>query len=302
MTTDALADVVRRLSASSRRSYQNPYESITWPDDLDRAQWFTSPEMISLYGTPAWHALAEDARRELSFWEAVNFFSLNIHGERVLMEGLAHRLYRPGLEPVAQYLHHFLDEENKHSVWFATFCTRYAGRIYPDRKVVFPREYADGEEDVLFFAKVSVFEEIVDRYNLAMARDERLVPVVRQINANHHAEETRHLVFGRRIVAELWSRFAPRWPVEVVEGVRDHLAAFVTATWREYYNPDVYRDAGFADPWVTAREAWDDPATRGHREEITRLALRPLVAAGVLASVDFGSRNPLTPDRPDGRG
>ena len=278
-----LADTVRKLSAASRRAYQNPYEAIAWPDELTHDQWFTSPELVSLYGTPWWDELDEPAQKTLSFWEAVNFFSLNIHGEKILMEGLAHRLYQPGLQEVAEYLHHFLDEENKHSVWFGTFCIRYAGKVYPDRHLAFPREYADGEEDFLFFAEVAIFEEIVDRYNLTMGRDERLTPVVRQINANHHAEESRHLMFGRRIVAELWSRSVDRWPPEVVERIRAHLDAYVTATWREYYNPHVYRDTGIADPWAVARQAWDHPATREHREAITRVSLRPLVAAGVLA-------------------
>lgn len=283
-SVDALADVVGRLSTASRRALQDPYAAIAWPDRLDRRQWFTSPEMVSLYGTRAWLELAEDRRRELSFWEAVNFYSLNIHGEKALMEGLAQRLYRPGLEPVTEYLHHFLDEENKHSVWFGTFCTRYAGKVYADRKVAFPREYAQGEEDFLFFAKVAIFEEIVDRYNLAMARDETLVPVARQINANHHNDEARHLVFGRRIVAELWRSWAGRWPPAVVDGIRRYLAAYVVATWREYYNPQVYRDAGFTDPWMVASNAWEHPATRQHRHQITRRALRPLLEAGIVES------------------
>jgi len=279
---DALGETVRRLSASSRRTYQNPYEAITWPDELDRRQWFTSPQFVSLHGTPAWEGLDVGRRKELSFWEAVNFYSLNIHGEKALMEGLARRLYQPGMEPLAEYLHHFLDEENKHSVWFGTFCNRYAGKVYPERKIVFPREYAEGEDDFLFFAKVSIFEEIVDRYNLAMGRDDALVPVARQINANHHAEETRHLVFGRRIVHELWREWSARWPQPVVDGIRAYLAAYVTATWKEYYNPDVYRDAGFADASVVAGEAWDHPATQAHRAGISRFCLRPLVEAGVL--------------------
>jgi len=280
--TGDLAEVVARLSATSRRTYQNPYEAIAWPEALDRRQWFTVPSFVSLHGTPTWEAMTEDEQKVLSFWEAVNFYSLNIHGEKVLMAGLAARLYRPGMEGVAEYLHHFLDEENKHSVWFGTFCTRYAGKVYPDRKVAFPQEHAEGEEDFLFFAKVSIFEEIVDRYNLAMARDERLVPVARQINANHHAEEVRHLVFGRRMVEELWRQGAERWSDEVIAGIRAHLTSYVTATWREYYNPDVYRDAGQDDPWVVARNAWSHDATRAHRDEITRFALRPLAAAGMV--------------------
>jgi hypothetical protein len=279
-----LAATAARLSAASRRAYQNPYEGVEWPESVDRDQWFTSPELISLYGTPLWDGLDESARRRLSFWEAVNFYSLNIWGERSLMEGLAARLHRPGLEDVAEYLHHFLDEENKHSVWFATFCRRYAGKIYADRKVAFPREYAEGEEDFLFFAKVAVFEEIVDRYNVAMGRDERLVPIARQINANHHAEETRHLVFGRRIVEHLWERHSPAWAEETVAGVRAHLTGFLEATWREYYNPDVYRDAGIAEPWAAARLAWVHPATVAHRRDLSRTCLRVFTDAGVLVA------------------
>ena len=112
--------------------------------------------------------------KRLSFCETVNFFSLNIHGEKRLIEGLARRLYRRGMEDLTAYLHHFLDEENKHMVYFGGFCTEYAGKVYPDRKVAFPREYAAGEEDFLFFAQVLIFEEIVDVYNVHLATDERL--------------------------------------------------------------------------------------------------------------------------------
>ena len=265
-----LGEVVDRLSRSSRSTYQNPYEALDWPDALDpEAAWFTSPELSSLAGTAWWDGLDEPGRRRLSFWEAVNFFSLNIHGERVLMEGLAQRLYRPDLADVAPYLHHFLDEENKHSVYFGGFCRRYA-RVYPDRKLAFgTAAAAPGEDDLLFFARVLVFEEIVDRYNVAQGRDERLHPLARFINRNHHAEETRHLAFGRQLVAGLWDAWRPRWDDGVVAGIRDHLAAFTRMSWREYYNPHVYRDAGFDDPWAVADEAWSHPAQRAHRRAVT---------------------------------
>ena len=50
------------------------------------------------------------------------------------MQGLAGRLYRKDLADVADYLHHFLDEENKHSIFFGGFCRRYA-RVYRTRQV-----------------------------------------------------------------------------------------------------------------------------------------------------------------------
>lgn len=280
---DPLAKTVARLSASSRRNLADPHGAIDWPETMERPQWFTSPELISLRGTPRWDFLDEAQRQDLSFWEAVNFFSLNIHGEKALMEGLAQRLYRPGLEETAEYLHHFLDEENKHSVWFGTFCVRYAGKIYPDRKVAFPPvELAEGEEDFRFFARVAVFEEIVDRYNMMMGKDDRLAPVVRSINAHHHADETRHLLFGRRVVEHLWQRHSPSWTDETIAAVRAYLAAYLVSTWREYYNPDAYRDAGLEDPWRVARETWDDAATREHRRRLSRQCLAPFLAAGIL--------------------
>src|SRR2546425_4636400 len=204
------AKTVRKLCDASVKEYINPYSYLEWPETMDLEQWFTSPELMSLYGTDVYDGLTEADKKRLSFYEAVNFFSLNIHGERSLVQGLAERLYRKGNDEITHYLHHFLDEENKHMVYFGGFCTRYAGKIYPDKKMVFPRDYEPGEEDFIFFAKVLVFEEIVDVYNVAMSRDERLVPLARRINLLHHRDEARHLVFGRRIVADLFARHAPR--------------------------------------------------------------------------------------------
>lgn len=282
VTTEDLAATARRLCASSRRSYVNPFEAVDWPDACATDAWYTSPELISLHGTPAWDDLSEAGRRTLSFWEAVNFYSLNLHGERVLMEGVARRLEQPDLDPVGEYLHHFLDEENGHSVWFGTFCRRYAGRVYPDRTFAFERSYAPGEEDVLFFAQVAVFEELVDRYNATMARDERLVPVARRINALHHAEETRHLVFGRQVVAYLWDRYRPAWGDGTVEGVRRHLGGYLVSTWRAYTNPDAYRDAGLADPADLARRTWESPVSLARRVERSRRALGWLEDLGLV--------------------
>ena len=277
-----LQDTVERLSRASRQMFQNPYAVVDWPDAVDTdADWFFSPELSSLHGTDVWEQLDELGRKRLTFFEAINFFSLNIHGERMLMEGLAARLYRPDFVEVADYLHHFLDEENKHSIYFAGFCRRYA-RIYPTRQVMFGREMAPGEADVLFFTKVLIFEEIVDRYNLVQARDGRLHGLARFINQNHHVEETRHLIFGRRIVEALWRAWSPRWTGEQRDDIRAYVTQFFAATWREYYNPEVYRDAGLAAPWDVAEAAWTSAAQRRHRQRFSEKCSRALLDAGVL--------------------
>lgn len=281
----SLQETVLKLCEASRRKSVDPYTYVDWPDRLDPGQWFTSQELISLYGTPRWERLDDAARARLSFLEAVNFCSINIHGEKSLIEGLAQRLYSPtdAWEACSPYLHHFIDEENKHLVYFGGFCRRYAGKVYPDRKLDFPRKYAPGEEDFLFFARVLVFEEIADVYNQRMANDERLAPIARRINLIHHLEETRHLVFGRQIVADLFERHAPSWTSQTLESVRGYLAAYVLATWREYYNPEVYADAGFDDPYDLAEEAFRHEGRRAQRREISASLVRYLLEQGILA-------------------
>ncbi len=276
-----LATVALRLSQRSAEAAANPRMPLPWPSAWPVEAWCMSPELISIQGTPTWDGLDELARRRLSFFECANFFALNIHGERALMEGIARRLYARDLAPYAHYLHHFLAEENQHMTWFGGFCQRYAGKIYPDRKLVVPREHAPGEEDLLFFARVLVFELIVDGYNQRMAKDGRLHPLVCEINRRHHEDESRHLAFGRLVVEDLWQRHAPRWSPETRAGVRHYMAAYVEATWREYYNPDVYRDAQLAEPYQVARDAFLAPAARARRDEVQRRCVRILDDIGM---------------------
>jgi hypothetical protein len=245
-------------------------EAIEWPAEIDPDSWCMAPELISLHGTARYEALDEAGRKRLAFREAVNFFSLNIHGEKSLVAGLAQRLYRKGSRPGHDaYLHHFLEEENRHMGYFGGFCSRYGGGVYPDKKMAFASEGAPGEEDFLFFAKVLVFEEIVDVYNVRCARDERLHPLVRRIHSLHHRDEARHLAFGRQVVRDLFAQHAAGWGSEGTARIRRYLADYLESTWKEYYNPQVYVDAGLeGNPMDMRREAFAASAAR--RGEISK--------------------------------
>ncbi|HEY9777510.1 MAG TPA: diiron oxygenase [Planktothrix sp.] len=275
------ATTVEKLCRASEREYYNP-SHFEWPQTVEKDAWHMSPELISIYGTAEWKQLTEQRRRLLSFYEAINFFSLNIHGEKSLVEGLAHRLYAKGNQDVSPYLHHFLDEENKHMMYFGGFCMRYAGKIYPDRKMAFPRDYAPGEEDFLFFAKVMIFEEIVDAYNVKMGLDERLHTVAKQINLLHHKDEARHLVFGRQIVKELFRRHSPQWPEESLNSVREQIVSYLRTTWSEYYNPSVYKDAQLAQPYELQKTAMANDTAAQHRKTVSQACLRFLLQHEIL--------------------
>lgn len=237
-----------KLSTASVKKAWDVYSAFDWPDSLPEDAWFMSQELISIYGTPLWESLTEEQQKKLSFTELCNLFSLVLQGERPLVQGLAHRLYLKQTEPeVSEYLHHFIDEENKHMVMFGTFLRKYFGKVYPEKKINIPREYAKGEEDVAFLCKALVVEEYGDYYNVVMWHDDRIHPLVSEINRVHHYDESRHLAFGRARLAETYAANSKNWSAEELGGFRSWLTDYLKSSWGDYYNPTMYKDAGLTD-------------------------------------------------------
>lgn len=283
MQTGSVEAIAGRLSRGSKKLYYSVHEKFSWPPTLDDSVWAMSPEYVSLYGTPVWEAMSEPQRRKLAFHECAGFFSLILHGERPLLEGMSHRLYTLENDlTVTEYMHHFLDEENKHMVMFSSFLRRYVGKVYPEKKVAFARPLAKGEEDIGFFAKVLVVEELSDVYNVAMAADERLAPIVREINHTHHVDEARHIFFGRAYLKRLWDQHAPAWSEAQRGAFRAWLVDYVNASWRDFYSVAVYRDAGIADPYAARDIALASPACRAHRQRCSEKFIANLVESGIL--------------------
>lgn len=279
---EQVLDLAGRLSRASVRRFSNPYAEFQWPESRDPSAWYFAPQLISLAGTEVYGELTLEEQKRLAFWEAVNFFSLNIHGEKALLQGMSQRLYSRWPAQVSDYLHHFVDEENKHMSLFGGFCMQYAGKVYRAKSLTVPREFQAGEEDFLFFAKVVIFEELVDYYNLSMAQDARLHPLAQQINRYHHNDETRHLAFGRALSQQIYDHYAGQWDAETRQRVSDYLGDYLIATWREYYNPDVYTDAGLDDAYALYRLAWEAPASRERRRAASEKCVRFLVDGGML--------------------
>lgn len=265
-------EFLKGLSAVSEAQFIDP-GGFEWPEVLDTDAWYFTPELISLYGSDVWNALDEHQQKRLSLAEAVNFFSLNIHGEKYLISEISRRLYAGEESELSRYLTHFVDEEARHMMYFAGFCRRYAQRIYADRTM---RCEDSGDEELdlfLLFARINVFEEIVDFYNRTMARDGRLAPVVREINRIHHVEELRHLNFGRNFLKRCLDRHVEDWAPSRRQELRRHLSNYLAFVWKQYYNPDAYRDAGIENAFDVWQAATGAAAAVRHRNEVNRKRL-----------------------------
>ena len=281
---ETASQLASRLTFASRRKHWDVYNAFTWPEALVEGMWLMPPELCSLHGTDVWAQLDEVQQKRLSHYELGNFFSLVLQGERPLVQGLVDRLYsKKNTKEITEYLHHFVDEENKHMVMFGEFCNRYIGKVYPEKKISLPREYAKGEEEVAFFCKVMVVEELGDYYNVVIEKDERIEPVVRQLNRVHHRDEARHLAFGRLYLAELFERYRADWSEDQLAGFRAWLVEYLRASWGDYYNPTMYKDAGLADGYELRQLALTHPAPAAHRQRASEKLVNYFVKHGLLA-------------------
>ncbi len=286
MERTALLNAATKLTEASKKHFYDVTTRLPWEDKLDDSQWVMSPELVSLYGTPAWEALDKDGQRRLAWFECAGFFSLVLHGERPLLEGMSHRLYTVEKDlTVLEYMHHFLDEENKHMMMFSTYLRKFVGKIYPEKKIPFARSFAPGEEEVAFFTKVLVVEELSDYYNVQMSKDDRLAPLARAINHVHHVDEARHIHFGRTILRSLWARHSVSWSAEQLCSFRSWLVDYINASWRDFYNPAVYRDAGIVDAYEAREAALASPVCREHRQKASEKFLKNLVDSGILLEI-----------------
>ncbi|MEO6260182.1 MAG: diiron oxygenase [Thermoanaerobaculia bacterium] len=278
-SSERLERATRKLTALSVTAYANPHGRFCWTSSASTERPAMSERLLPLAGLPVFGQLSDEQRWRLALLEAVSFFSLNISGERELMAGLTRRLGEGRPAFLSRYLRHFLEEENAHTVVFARFCLDYGGAIFADRQVRFPREFLPGEEEFLFFARVLVFEEIAHFYNRSIATDEDVWSLAREINRYHAEEETRHLAFGRLLVAELWERLSPAWDGEGKRRIGQYLTLYVTTVLQSYVNPEVYRAIGL--PAGTRQQILQSPHWISLADQSTGRITRWLQKLGV---------------------
>jgi P-aminobenzoate N-oxygenase AurF len=235
----------RRLIERSTATGANRYAGFAWPTPA-RDRLAMSPAFTPLAGLPIYREMNDERRWQLAMLEAVNFFSLNINGERDLMRGLEARVAGDLPEHVSRYLPHFLHEEAAHTEVFKRFCLTYGGCILRDRQVRFPQQFLAGEENFVFFARALIFEEIADFYNRKLAADDNLWLLAQDINRYHAEDEARHIAFGRLYVSTMWEELGKHWTVEEKARIAGSLKRYLHNVQRSYVNADVYQKLGMA--------------------------------------------------------
>jgi hypothetical protein len=283
-----ISETLDRIIGMSVDTYYNPYKTFNFPDELPEEQWWMSPHLMTMHGTRFADSLDERTRMAVSKWESILFYSLNVHGIRELLLEVIKRIHTPGFEVESEFFHHFVGEENEHMWFFATFCLKYGKKIYPDKKIKLPLQEMDADvESFLVFSRILIFEEIVDYFNVRVGRDETLHPIIRQVNAIHHQDESRHIAFGREIVKQLFDRVRRNQSPERLRELDQYLQRYVQASVQSLYSPSVYQDAGVPEPYKVRSELVEDPARRQENRKIVKRTVDYFVNNGIISTGDF---------------
>lgn len=284
-TENPITQTLNRIIGMSIDTYYNPYKMFQWPDELPEEQWWMSRELMTVHGTAIEKQLTEKQLMAISRWESIHFYSLNVHGIRELLLEVIKRIHTPGFELESEFFHHFVGEENEHMWFFATFCNKYGGKIYKDKKSKWSIESVEPDiESLLVFARILIFEEIVDYFNLRMGRDESLHPIIRQVNSIHHQDESRHIAFGREIVKQLFAGVRAKHSPERLAEIDDYLSRYLAASIQSLYSPAVYQDAGLPEPYKVRAALIEDPARRAYDAKVLKRTIDFLKDIHIISS------------------
>lgn len=280
-----LRNLLDRLTSKSIEDYYNPYKMFSWPDRLPADMWWMTPGLTTTAGTELAAELGQDQLFELSRLESVNFYSLNVHGIRELLIEVTKRIHTDPFALPSQFFHHFIGEENEHMWFFAEFCLRYGGKIYNQPRGGAETIPPNDSESLLVFARILIFEELVDHFNAKMAQDDGLHETIREINRIHHQDESRHIAFGRELVAVLLQAFQQQASEAEQQQVSDYLVRYLRHSFESLFNPQVYRDAGLTDPLGTRRRLLDAAYQRHWPATIFRKTVPYLRRTGLVRDV-----------------
>jgi hypothetical protein len=277
---DANATAARLLRSAAKKSY-DPDVDIDWDAPLvDGALWM--PEhRVSLYGTALWERMTPEQRIELGKHEACSVASVGLWFETLLMQRLLKDFYAE--DPTTERAQWSLTEvadECRHSQMFARMVHRAGVEPYGAVPIVHQlgKTFSVLNWGPAAYASILVAEEVLDRLQREQANDERIQPLMRQVNRIHIMEEARHVAFARdevtRGIAEL-SR---------AELAYQRFTCALTSFFvvRSLINPKVYAAVGI-DPKEGHRAALANP----HHREMIRFGGEKIMAflddAGMIA-------------------
>ncbi|MEJ2860909.1 AurF N-oxygenase family protein [Actinomycetospora flava] len=259
---DRHATAERLLKSSAKKSY-DPSVDIDWDAPLPADKIWVPEHRVSLYGTELWERMTPEQRVELGKHEACSVASVGLWFEVLLMQRLLKDFYAEDpTTPRAQYALTEVADECRHSQMFARMVHTAGVEPYgPQEKIrQLGKLFSLVSWGPAAYGAILVAEEVLDRLQREQANDERIQPLMRQVNRIHIMEEARHVSFARDEVTRGMATLS-RAEKAYQRFIIAYISMFVV---RSLINPKVYEAVGI-DPAVGRRAALGNP---NHREMI----------------------------------
>ncbi|TLG08787.1 diiron oxygenase [Nocardia cyriacigeorgica] len=263
MTTDLTAAQTQRarqlLSSSVGNSY-DPHVDIDWDAPLVEGKWFLSEKFCSLAGTELWDSLTMEQKLLCSREELAASIGNGIWTEHVLMTLVSRYIYdRDITSPEVQFALTEVADECRHMIMFARVLETIGTQPHraPWKIQEAGRVLKHAAPTVVLWALLLLTEEIFERIQRELARDESVQPVVRAMSRIHVVEEARHIGFAR---AEL-ARVLPRMSAPQRAALRTMVATSVPLFIDGLFSKEMYRRAGL-DPKQARAAAKNNPVFR----------------------------------------
>ena len=241
--------MARKLITGSEKKKYDPFNRVDYQETLNGDRWQFPEKLLSLYNSPIYDELSDEQKWRLSLLEAINFFSVNIHGEQALVSAMEPRLYRDkrvGEDPVSsQYMQRFIHEENSHTYMLAEYCLRYHGSVFPDRSFAVEHpKFSPEVDDLLYYGRIYILESYLGFINQKCMKDPDLDTSAQQIHTHHFMDEVRHKAWDKAMIEENLRRAKDKKLGAELEAVKKLLETYQVYIYQSSCNPAVYRALG----------------------------------------------------------
>ena len=244
--------MAQKLINGSEKKKYDPFNRVNYQETLNSDRWQFPEALLSLHNSPIYDELSDEQRWRLSLLEAINFFSVNIHGEQALVSAMEPRLYRDkrvGEDPVSsQYMQRFIHEENSHTYMLAEYCLRYHGSVYPDHSFAVEHpKFSPEVDDLLYYGRIYILESYLGFINQKAINDPDLDTTARQVHEHHFMDEVRHKAWDKAMIEENLRRAKAKNLSSEIQAVKELLATYQDYIYQSSCNPAVYRTLGLED-------------------------------------------------------
>jgi len=248
---------IKRLSKLSEKKQMSLIDSHPWDEPYSDKSWLKRRENLSIYGTKFYDLATEDERIKLAKNETGGWWAAFITFENLVTEYYMKLINNQSLAKfpnVTEYMLHFCKEEIVHSMVFRKAMEHF--KIEPAEVSEFIKNFYEDNASMEEFPLKAIYLTIIIEWfaeNNAMIdlKNDFVSPLAAAVAVEHNKEETRHIAWGKRMVAEFCNQ-VPGFMDEAREFTPGFLRGLIDTI---FGNIDIIERVNFAHP---AFQNYDD--------------------------------------------